>query len=206
MKHWFRVMAGFAGLAASTMSLSGCVSSPTYGTSKTAGEHLLDDVTSVLSVVPDTKNDQIAYQPRPKLVVPGNTDVLPQPQKSIADASTNPNWVESPEAARERLKAEADAHAEDRTYRSPLLGPASANAQMSAEDKQKAYREARKIQQGAYIDKRRFLSDPPADYRRVDSANLNDLGEPEKKKERERKKEAEIAGKSSGNWFKDLFD
>ncbi len=64
----------------------------------------------------------------------------------------------------------------------------------------KAYREARKIEQGAYSDKRRFLSDPPLEYRRLPEGSEADLGEPEKDKERRRKKEAQI--KNSGSkWY-----
>ncbi|MCY1498458.1 hypothetical protein D9M68_324440 [compost metagenome] len=53
---------------------------------------------------------------------------------------------------------------------------------------------------GAYSDKRRFLSDPPLDYRRLPEGTETELGEPEKDKERRRKKEAQI--KNSGSkWY-----
>lgn len=205
MTHWFRVIAGFAGIAASTLLLSGCISSPTYGTDETAGEHLLDGVSSALDLTTDTKNDKIAYQPRPGLVVPSNKDRLAPPQKSLADQKNNPNWVESPEQARQRLVAEADAHSNDNTYRSPLLTAQSNNARLTEAQQQQAYRNARKIQMGA-DGKRRFLSDPPAEYRQVDTAELNDLGEPEKAKERQRKKEAEAAKQPNSHWWNELFN
>jgi hypothetical protein len=88
MNHWFRVMTGLAGVTASTILLSGCLSSPTYGTHKTAGEHLVDDVSNALNILPDTKNDQIAYQPRPGLVVPKSTDKLAPPQQSLKTTPT----------------------------------------------------------------------------------------------------------------------
>lgn len=202
MNFWFRVVAGFAGVAASTMSLSGCMSSPTYGTDKTATEHLVDGVSSVLDIVPDTKNDKIAYQPHPKLVVP-KADQLAPPQQSLADSKTDPKWVESPEQTRQRLREEADAGGN--SYHSPLLGQTAHNETQSLADQRKAYREARKIDQGLYSDKRRFLSDPPLDYRKVDSAELTDLGTPEKVKERERKKEATAAKQTEHKWW-DVFD
>ena len=191
------------GATACVASLSGCVSSPTYGTDKTAAEHLMDDVSSVLNITPDTKNDKIAYQPNPKLVVPAKTDQLTQPQQSVADSKTNPKWVESPEETRKRLREEADEQGNG--YRSPLLGQAASNETKSLAEQRQAYRDARKIDQGIYSDKRRFLSDPPLEYRKVDTAELTDLGTPEKVKERERKKEATAAKQTNHKWW-DVFD
>lgn len=202
MTSWFRVVAGFAGLAASTMSLSGCVSSPTYGTDKTAAEHLVDGIGGVFDLTPDNKNDKIAYQPHPKLVVP-KKDQLAPPQQSLADAKTDPNWVESPEQTRQRLRQEADAGGN--SYRSPLLGQTAHSESQSLDEQRKAYLEARKIQQGAYSDKRRFLSDPPLDYRKLDTAELTDLGTPEKVKQREREKEAKAAKQTDHKWW-DFLD
>ena len=49
--------------------------------------------------------------------------------------------------------------------------------------------------------KRRFMSDPPLEYRKVASQDqLNDLGETEAAKEKRRQKEAEIAG-SGRKWY-----
>ena len=64
-----------------------------------------------------------------------------------------------------------------------------------------AYREARRIQDGRYTDRRRFISDPPLEYRKVeDPSKLTDLGESELAKEKRRKKEAEIAGTGQHWW------
>jgi hypothetical protein len=54
---------------------------------------------------------------------------------------------------------------------------------------------------GAYGDKRRYLSDPPLDYRRLPEEAQADLGEPEKTKERRRKKEAKAAKQSGSSWW-----
>jgi hypothetical protein len=202
MTFWFRVALGFVGATASVMSLSSCVGSPTYGTDKTSAEHLMDDFGSVLDVTPKNKNDNIAYQPNPKLVVP-KAEQLPAPQQSVADSKTNPKWVESPEETRKRLREEADAGGN--SYRSPLLGQNASNSTQSLAEQRKAYREARRIDQGIYSDKRRFLSDPPLDYRKTDTAELNDLGTPEKVKDRERKKEAVAAKQTAHKWW-DIFD
>ncbi|TIU60890.1 MAG: hypothetical protein E5W25_30060, partial [Mesorhizobium sp.] len=55
-----------APLVASGLALSGCMSSPTYGTDKTAGEQLAGDLSSAFSIAPKRK-DPIDYKPRPDL-------------------------------------------------------------------------------------------------------------------------------------------
>ncbi len=203
MTSWFRVAVGILGATVSVTALTGCISSPTYGTNKTAAEHLVDDVGSVLDIAPQNRNDKIAYQPNPKLVVPARRDQLIAPQPSLADSKSNPKWVESPEETRQRLREEADQQGPG--YRSPLLGQTASEQSKSLAEQSKAYKEARKIDQGIYSDKRRFLSDPPLDYRKVDQTELSDLGTPEKVKERERKKEAAAAKQTSHKWW-DVFD
>ncbi|TIQ00394.1 MAG: hypothetical protein E5X60_05065, partial [Mesorhizobium sp.] len=92
-------------LVVSGLALSGCMGSPTYGTDKTASAQLAGDLTSAFSVMPKNK-EKIDYKPRPELVkpAPGKKE-LPPPQDSIATAS--PDWPESPEQRRARLRAEA---------------------------------------------------------------------------------------------------
>lgn len=183
--------------------LSGCMSSPTYGTDKTALEQLTDDLGSAVSIgSTNQKSKGVKYSPRPALVMPAaaEKEQLIAPQQSIA-GKDNPQWVESPEETRQRLVAEADENSNNPNYRSPLAGPNGASNHLTAKQQQEAYREARKLQQGAYIDQRRSLTDPPAQYRTVqDETALNDLGTPELKKEKQRKKEATVA-KSGSNWW-----
>lgn len=196
----FRVSATVIGALAVVSGLSGCVSSPTYGTDKTAMEQLADDVGSVASFGGKPKNDT-KYAPRADLVLPpkGASTDLVQPQQSLA-SKDNPQWLESPEETRKRLVAEADENSNNPNYRSPLLAGYGSNGTMTETQKWQAFREARKQQTGAYIDQRRLLSDPPAAYRQVDEAKLSDLGEPEEKKEKARKKGAEIAGTGKSWW------
>lgn len=50
------------------------------------------------------------------------------------------------------------------------------------------FQENLKISRGAYTDRRRFLSDPPAEFRQpAETAAVGDVGEPERAKERRRK-------------------
>ncbi|OLP54545.1 hypothetical protein BJF92_03870 [Rhizobium rhizosphaerae] len=180
--------------------LSGCVGGPTYGTDKTAGEHLMDDLGNVVSLEGE-KPKNLKYQPRPNLVMPPSSQrtALVQPQTSVA-SKDNPQWLESPEETRQRLRDEATENANSSTYVSPLAkGPANGRA-LTADEQQAAYRAARREQMGAYSDKRRFLSDPPLAYRALPEDQINDLGEPEQDKERRRKKEAEVDGTGRKWW------
>ncbi|MGV2126276.1 hypothetical protein [Agrobacterium vitis] len=190
------------GMFAACSALSSCTSSPTYGTDKTSMEQLVEDVGSAASIGSKKKTTDTAYNPRPDLVLPpkGETAQLVQPQQSLA-SKDNPEWVESPEDTRTRLVAEADANRGNQSYRSPLLEGNGTNGTMTETQKWQAFRDARKLQKGAYIDQRRVLSDPPASYREVDQAKLDDLGEPEAKKEKRRQKEAEMSNSNKSWWM-----
>lgn len=88
MKIEGRVLVLMTALAG--LSLSGCVSSPTYGTDKSAGAQLLDDVSNMASFGQGKKKERIDYKPRPDLVrpAPGDKGYLPAPQQSLASPAT----------------------------------------------------------------------------------------------------------------------
>lgn len=198
-------MQAYRGLAASFAvllsgaALTGCMS-PTYGTSKTAGEQLFEDIGSAVTIKPQA-GAKIKYNPRPNLVVPGKNQelALAEPQASLA-SKDNPQWVESPEEVRERLAAEAEDKRDDINYRSPLLTAPRNKQKLSTQQQFEAFRAARADQKGAYTE-RRYLTDPPTSLRTVNDPNaLADLGEPETKKEKERKKKAKAASSGSSWW------
>jgi hypothetical protein len=202
----FRAAARLIALCAVAASVSACLG-PTYGTDKSSTEQLIDDISNIATVKPD-RGPAIDYKPRPTLVRPPETASLPQPQQNVVE--NNPAWVESPEETRERLVASADENGNAVGYRSPLAtvqrsdgvarvgpkpsvkdGSPSPLAMLRAEQQNKTFRENMKIQKGAYSDRRRFLSDPPLDYRKpAESAAAGELGESEKDKERRRVAEA----------------
>ncbi|WP_438753691.1 hypothetical protein [Pararhizobium sp. O133] len=200
MTREFRLYAGLFGIVAGSLVLTGCMGGPTYGTDKTAGEQLVEGLGSAVSLQAEQPKN-LKYQPRPGLVLPPEDEktALVQPQTNLA-TKDNPQWIESPEDTRQRLREEADANADNPSYVSPLA-KANANGRALTKNEQtQAYREARKIQMGAYADKRRFLSDPPLEYRKLPEEATADLGEPEQVKERRRKKEAAIKG-SGKKWY-----
>src|ERR1700744_5686386 len=120
--HRVRAGGSFSALLAGCGAMSGCMSSPTYGTGKTANEQLFDDISdiaSVSAVAPKPKT--VNYPNRPGLVVPPANDrgTLAQPEQSLA-SKDNPQWLESPEDTRKRLIDEAEANKSNPNYRSPL--------------------------------------------------------------------------------------
>ncbi len=188
-----------------------------YGTDKSSTAQLFDDLGNIASIGKTKKGAGIEYKPRPEIVKPAQTATLPVPQQSVAE--NNPAWVESPEETRARLVAEADA--KGAVYSSPLAkrvsssgtqsapsrgraddGPPTPIETLQSQKQREAYQQARKIQQAAYSDRRRYLSDPPLTYRKpADTAPVGELGEPERVKERRLKAEAKKAGTGKRSWW-----
>lgn len=199
----FRVGMSVAGILAATLTLSGCMG-PTYGTDKPAMEQLTDDLGQSVSLGGKREEERgsLKYGPRPSLVVAKNqANALPAPQQSMANRENNPNWVESPEETRRRLRDEAAANEKDPNYRSPLLAGSGQAGQMTESEKWEAFRKAKQDAETVDVTaRRRSLIDPPAEFRSADAASLTDLGEPEEKKARRRKEEAKSA-KQSKEWW-----
>ena len=204
-----------AGVIGSGVFAAGCMSSPTYGTDKTANEQLVEDVSNILQPMPKPKPG-IAYKPRPDLVRPASTrDLsLPQPQESVASVE-NPDWVESPEQQRARLRKEITDNDGKPGYVSPIapddVQAGVANPGVNIEDNSDRMTPSELRSQGAAArakkaaanqgspTSRRFLSEPPLEYRvPATDAPAGDPGEDEWKKERRLKTAArKAAGKKS---------
>ncbi|POO57078.1 hypothetical protein CTT39_07545 [Agrobacterium rosae] len=204
MTQSFRMYGTIAGAVTVGLALSACTS-PTYGTGKTSAEQLVDDLGNATSITGDQSKRNLKYNPRPGLVVPAQAraDQLTQPQQSLANRETNPQWPETPEEARERLRQEADANKDNPHYRSPLLAGNGTNGQMTESQKWEAFRKAKADAQGGTVvnsNQRKFLTDPPVEYRNLPQDQLADLGEPEAKKEKERKKNAAMANTGKSWW------
>jgi hypothetical protein len=157
-------------MAAGSMATS--CTSPTYGTGTSAMAQLGDDIGQSVSLAPqEPKNKGVRYQPRPTLVLPADASKETLVEPQQTVASKdNPEWVESPEE--------------------------------TAAEQAQAFREARAAQKGAgAVTERRSISDPPTEYRQADDpSKLDDLGEPELKKQKQRKKDAAVAGTGKQWW------
>jgi hypothetical protein len=194
------------GALVASLALGGCVSSPTYGTDKTAGSQLLDDVSNMAALGPKKRN-QIAYNPRPELVRPaeGKPLQLPEPQTGVQTAD-NANWPESPEARRKRIRDTATANQNNPNFvpevasDMPLAKQDTGkpeygffNDKVPANDGNKSsagadFRARKLASTAGSPTTRRYLSEPPLEYRQpAQTAATNELGEDEAKKERDRK-------------------
>ncbi len=218
MNEIFRARAVLvAPLVASGLLVSGCMSSPTYGTDKTANEQLVGDVTGILSIAPKRQN-QIDYKPRPELVKPASTAALPLPQEAVAVAS-NAAWPESPEARRARARAYATENRDKPGFEPEIIGdvnaPSSAaklplggshravdsgrNVDNFGKQQSETFKKALAEKNQGSPTTRKYLSEPPLDYRMpAETAAVGDVGEDELKKERRIKKAAKQAG--TGGW------
>jgi hypothetical protein len=211
-----------APLVVSGLLVSGCMSSPTYGTGTTQSKQLTSDVSNILSLKPK-RAFASNYAPRPELVKPTTpTTDLPPPQESIVTASAG-QWPESPEQRRARIRADAtenrdkqgwepevinDVALEQDTGSTVKLGSSPRGRDSSiakageAEDisgKGALFRQkTAEIKQGSPT-VRRTLTEPPLEYRQpAATAAADELGEDEYKKQRRLKAEAAKAnGKTS---------
>ena len=111
--NWFRVMK-FVGtkiarpqlalLLGAAVGLSGCLGGTTYGTGVTQEKQTLDDVYNMFTLKSERNN--IDYSARPDLIVPENSEVLPEPLDAEATTSS-PEWPETPEQRIARIQAQA---------------------------------------------------------------------------------------------------
>ena len=219
-------MTGFLGARAALTAplvlcgllVSGCVSSPTYGTDKTSTEQLTTDLTGMFSLKPKTGRYS-EYKPRPELVKPttASTD-LPPPQENIVTASAEA-WPESPEEKRARIRANATANRDNPDFepevindisggaprQPPATGGASGRAAeaglggatSSKKRSEEFKRQLAASQQGSPT-VRKTLTEPPLEYRLpAETAPTDELGEDEYKKQRRLKDQARRKGDKS---------
>ncbi|MCQ0988452.1 hypothetical protein [Jiella marina] len=207
MPNTMRKVVAAAALTAGCLTLAGCLG-PTYGTGKTQGETLFDDLNNMVALGGENKTATIAYTPRPDLVKPEDTSVLPAPQP-VRNTTGDPNWPESPEERSARIRAAAyqgegplpadfaNSQKEgvtqgylDRTTRSRgnrLGAPDSATPlnPQELEGRAALMRERLKERQQGSPERRKYLSEPPIDYRKpAASAPVGDPGEDEDVKAR----------------------
>lgn len=200
-------------LASCGIALGGCMSSPTYGTGKPAGEQFIEDVTGILSLAPKDR-PKIDYKPRPELVTPETTAVLPPPQDSVTTAS-NGVWPESPEERLARIRAEATENQTNPLYRPSVQTDIAAvsvdrnfdperdasQTPRNPQAQREAFKKALAERQGSNT-QRKYLSEPPLTYRvPADTAPVDDIGEDEWKKERDAKRQARANSTKKRSWW-----
>ncbi len=200
---YFRYAMTSAAAVAFATVLSGCMGDPTYGTGQTQSSHLVEDLGNMVSL-PKNKAADVKYQPRPDLVQPPKAEAgrLPPPQKDVA-SKDNPNWPKSPEQVRKEMVARIDE--ESGNGKTLPLGASprrwdGGGSNISTDAQTRQFRDALTVEKGNYSG-RRFLSDPPADLKvPASTAPTDQLGKPEKEKERERLAAAKKKG-TGGSWW-----
>lgn len=206
-----------SGLIAATIGLSGCVGGTTYGTGVSQGQETLEGVFNMFSLGGKKNAKRIDYSARADLVIPSDKENLREPV-SVESSTSNSEWPESPEQKIARVRGdvtEADARSgeiplEEMRRKKQGIRITKANrtkvgraAGLDGDDSMEVMfsSQSKKIKNRraelAYSTgpKRKFLTEPPENYRTpADTAVAGDLGlddkviaEQEKKDEEYRK-------------------
>lgn len=179
-------------MAAIGLLLSGCNAGTTYGTGVSHEKQTISDMYNILSF--KRKAPTIDYSARPDLIVPENTAALPEPVDSESTTS-NPEWPETPEQRIARIRAQAgeidprtgDYSLEEQLRRKEginietydaagtfIPGKTDRDGNMSLnpglDEKARAKVMQRKAEldgkvDGTRVTQRRFLTEPPVEYR-----------------------------------------
>lgn len=172
----------FAGvvLAGAALAVSGCQSGMTYGTGKSPGMQTIEDVTGIATMSAADK-EAIEYKPRPEIVQPPAGAGLPPPSSgTMALAATN--WPVDPDASRQAIRE--DAAARQAAGLAPAVVAVPRQEQQTATirtDRPMTKEETEAVRAqfaaargtGLSVDEngnpvRRFLDDPPNEYRLPD--------------------------------------
>lgn len=96
-----------AAVAGFAIWLAGCGSSMTYGTGKSPGLQTVEDLAGIVALS-GKKQEPIDYAPRPAVVAPPSTASLPPPgdREQTAVAA---NWPQDPDEFRRKMKAKREA-------------------------------------------------------------------------------------------------
>ncbi len=178
-----RVLVGIA-LTGSALALAGCQSGVTYGTGKTPAMQTVEDLAGI-AMLGTTETERIDYRPRAGVVTPPSAAALPVPGSGQPVSASVANWPNDPDAQRARIRAEAAER--ERTGaampnlnlpRSAPTGPvvmrdAEQEAMGTPESKARARQMFADARGGVAVDEngvpvRRYITDPPSEYRMPD--------------------------------------
>jgi hypothetical protein len=170
------------------LALSGCMGGTTYGTGVSQEKQTVDDIYNMFTL--KRSRVDIDYTPRADLIVPENSEELPEPLDSAA-ATSNPEWPEAPEqrvarirsqageidersgeySIEEQLRAKEGIGIENGPTKKFVVGQTDRDGnplQYNGEENKAKRREvlARKAELGPTTGtERRYLTDPPVAYR-----------------------------------------
>jgi hypothetical protein len=180
-------------VAAAGVALSAC-NSMTYGTGTTPAMQTVQDLTG-LATGGGKDREAIDYSPRPKIVAPPAGTALPPPGSDQQVASVN--WPNDPDMLKAQVKADAEARAaagKPDNIRLPsnkfVAAPAPGERTLTKEEEAELRKAMAAAKGGMSVDAngnpvRKYLTDPPVDYRMPDPnapVAVADDGKPKKKK------------------------
>lgn len=189
----FRLPLRLIAVAAAGAALAAC-NSMTYGTGTTPAMQTVQDLTG-LATGGKADQEPIDYSPRPKIVAPPPGATLPPPGSSQQVASTN--WPNDPDLLKAQVKADAEARAaagKQDNIRLPsnkfVAAPAPGEHTLTKEEEEELRKAMAAAKGGMSVDAngnpvRKYLTDPPVEYRVPDPNAPVDVasdGKPKKKK------------------------
>jgi hypothetical protein len=198
-----------ASIVAAGLLLAGCGSATTYGTGKSPGVQTLEDIGSIVSLG-GKRHDAVAidYKQRPGVVEPPSTAVLPPPvTKTQEDAqlAMSADWPKDPDEQDKKMREavrEAAASGEDLKFTVPEGSQARSNSRadpgddsvtrrkkqmhrLNAEGQGKLFADLKRARSGSVDENgnpvRKYLTEPPADYRVPDPNAPLEITEKKKK-------------------------
>lgn len=176
IKRALKATAAF-GLLASLLALAGC-NTPTYGTGKSPELSMIQELTGNLAGG-TKKKEPIEYQARSALVLPPSAQ-LPAPEEKLA-LSQSAAWPKDPDQNRRTANTSGEIPEEFRRGRLARGSSPEQNSNVSPIDvtemntaqrleAQRKFREQRAAMSSLNPEERKYLTDPPIEYR-VPSAN-----------------------------------
>lgn len=179
-----RFLAGLLSVGAA-LALAGCQSGMTYGTGKAPGLQTVEDLVGIAALSNESK-EPIDYKPRPKIVEPPTVAALPPPVDGTTTGTTlASNWPIDPDEQAAKLRADAAAREAAglptpkfklpaREITEPIRDRDPEKEAMSTPEQREEARKLFADARGAVaVDEngnpvRRYLSDPPSEYRAPD--------------------------------------
>lgn len=165
------------GVLGSLLVLAGC-NTPTYGTGRSVELAMIEELTGNLAGGGKKKQAPIEYKARSELVLPPSAQ-LPAPEQKLALAQTAA-WPNDPDQNRAAKNTSGEIPEEFRKgrlargaiQRNPDVSPIDVTEMNTAQrlEAQRKFREQRAAMGTGSATERRYLTDPPVEYR-VPSAN-----------------------------------
>ncbi|MEX0853515.1 MAG: hypothetical protein WD036_09585 [Bauldia sp.] len=173
-------------------ALAGC-SATTYGTGTSPGMQTLQDIVG-LAALSNEKKEPIQYRPRPPVVAPPSVEALPTPGSETATVAVN--WPKDPDELAKQVKLDSaarEAAGKEPNFRLPPTPPPQQTGDQpltpeQVEQVKKLYAQAKSTlavdENGIPI--RRYLTEPPVEYRAPDPDSPVDITEDPKKKKKKK--------------------